>query len=290
MISQARRGAGGSKVGQVQVDTMRGRLGTIRGSGPPSAHRPAARVEAMAQQPAKKRRMEAPPPPAHCSVLRLARHAVTLPNDALLSPGAAHSTRVAVAVSGGGGGRSSECPPARCKLPPRSPAPTSSHLPTPQALSSPDATEYQAFLASGRRVYSVAVPRSGAFVGERGKEGVFIAEQGEPATAAELPALQLRAEAQHLTLTEGGDGTAVLAAVDCYGRAVVAQARRGEGAAGFQVVAAHQLQPPDVLRCGGGCAEFAAWVQGCCTWLADRIHLHQKGLPRPQLLPASLPC
>ncbi|PRW57554.1 hypothetical protein C2E21_3392 [Chlorella sorokiniana] len=167
----------------------------------------------MAEQPAKKRRMEAPPPPAHCSVLRLARHAVTLPDDALLSPGAAHSTRVAVA-----------------------------------ALPSADATEYQAFLASGRRVYSVAVPRSGAFVGGRGKEGVFIAEQGAPATAAELPALQLRAEVQHLALAEGGGGSAVLAAVDCYGRAVLAQARRGEGAAGLQVVAAHQLQPPDVLR------------------------------------------
>lgn len=57
---------------------------------------------AMAEKPAKKRRMEAPPPTAHCSVLRLARHAVTLPEGALLSPGAAHGTRVAVAVSGGG--------------------------------------------------------------------------------------------------------------------------------------------------------------------------------------------
>ena len=120
--------------------------------------------------------------------------------------------------------------------------------PAPQGLPSQDATEYQAFLASGRRVYSVAVPRAGAFVGERGKEGVYIAEQGAPATAAELPALQLRAEVQHLTLAEGGEGPAVLAAVDCYGRAVLAQAWRREGEAGLQVVAAHQLQPPDLLR------------------------------------------
>lgn len=205
----------------------------------------------MAEKPAKKRRMEAPPPPAHCSVLRLARHAVALPDDALMSPGAAHSTRVAVAVSGGGGGGSA------CGLPAHTPAlATWPTLPArltscaPQALPSAEATEYQAFLASGRRLYSVAVPRAGAFVGGRGKEGVFIAEQGAPATAAELPALQLRAEVQHLALAECGDGTAALAAVDCYGRAVVAQARRGEGAAGLQVVAAHQLQPPDVLRCG----------------------------------------
>ena len=104
----------------------------------------------------------------------------------------------------------------------------------------------------------MAVPRPGAFVGERGKEGVFIAEQGAPAAAAELPALQLRAEVQHLALADGGDGTAVLAAVDCYGRAVLAQARRGEGEPGLQVVAAHQLQPPDVLRCAAAGAAAAA--------------------------------
>lgn len=120
--------------------------------------------------------------------------------------------------------------------------------PVSQGLPSQDASKYQAFLASGRRVYSVAVPRSGAFVGERGKEGVYIAEQGAPATAAELPALQLRAEVQHLTLAEGGDSPAVLAAVDCYGRAVLAQAWRRECEAGLQIVAAHQLQPPDLLR------------------------------------------
>ena len=52
---------------------------------------------AMAQ-PTKKRRMEVPPP-AHAEILLLAKHQVALPQGVTLSPGAAHSCRVALAVS-----------------------------------------------------------------------------------------------------------------------------------------------------------------------------------------------
>lgn len=96
------------------------------------------------------------------------------------------------------------------------------------------------------------MPRgAGAFLGERGKEGVYIAEPGAPVVATALDAIQHRAEVQHLGLYEqpGSGGAAVLASVDCYGQAVVAQARRLEGQPGLQVTGVHQLQPTDVLRC-----------------------------------------
>lgn len=102
----------------------------------------------------------------------------------------------------------------------------------------------------------MTAPRPGAFVGERGKEGVYIAGAGAPATLAPLDPCEHRAEVQDVRLQEGGDGTAALASVDCYGRAVVAQLRRLEGQPGLQVVGAHALQPQDVLRCvgaGGAC-------------------------------------
>ena len=127
-----------------------------------------------------------------------------------------------------------------------------------QALPTPDATHYDAFFASGGRVYSVAVPRAAAFVGERGKEGVYIAEPGAGVQPAALEPVQLRAEVQHLALYEQGMGgtAAVLASVDCYGRAVLAQARRLEGQPGLHIMETHQLQPPDVLRCSPGGARL----------------------------------
>lgn len=117
-----------------------------------------------------------------------------------------------------------------------------------QALPSPDALAYDVFVASGQRVYSAAVPRAGAFAGERGKEGMYIAEAAGEVAAAPLDACQHRAEVQHLGLYEDGAGGTVLASADCYGRAVVAQLRRLEGQAGLQVVGVQQLQPPDLLR------------------------------------------
>ncbi|EFN57285.1 hypothetical protein CHLNCDRAFT_143873 [Chlorella variabilis] len=117
-----------------------------------------------------------------------------------------------------------------------------------EALPGPDAAQYEAFVASGRHVYSVAVPRGGAFAGERGKGGVYIAEAGAEVQAAPLGALQHQAEVQHLALHEQGDGQAVLASVDCYGRALLAQARRLEGQPGLHITGVHQLQPADVLR------------------------------------------
>lgn len=120
-----------------------------------------------------------------------------------------------------------------------------------QALPSPDAAAHNVFVASGRRVYSIAVPRGAAgFAGERGKEGVHVPATAEPVSAAVMPAIQHRAEIQHLALHEQpGSGQAVLASVDCYGRAVVAQARRLEGRPGLHVTGVHQLQPADLLRC-----------------------------------------
>lgn len=125
-------------------------------------------------------------------------------------------------------------------------------------------------------MYSVAVPRASAgagagsgaaFAGEQGKEGVFIAETVPGAVHAEqLEALQHRAEVQHLALHEDGSGTAVLASVDCYGRAVLAHMRRlqggssGEGGesggggsdpGGLHIAGVQQLQPTDLLRCAG---------------------------------------
>ncbi|PSC73203.1 hypothetical protein C2E20_3792 [Micractinium conductrix] len=171
------------------------------------------------------------PPPAHAAVLRLAQHEVALPPGATLSPGAAHGTRVALA-----------------------------------ALPSTGAAEYEAFVASGRRVYRVCAPRPhGAptsLAGERGKEGVHIAEAVPGALQAEaLDAVQHRAEVQHLALFEepccGAGSTAVLASVDCYGRAVLAHARRcggsgdgsiKDGGGRLQITGVHQLQPTDLLR------------------------------------------
>lgn len=55
----------------------------------------------MAGQPAKKRKMELPPP-AHAAVSRLTQHEVALPEGVVLSPGSVHGNRVALAVSAGG--------------------------------------------------------------------------------------------------------------------------------------------------------------------------------------------
>lgn len=138
-----------------------------------------------------------------------------------------------------------------------------------QALASTDASQYEAFMASGRRIYSLTAPRpagAGTFAGQQGKEGVFIAERAQGAVAAApLDALQQRAEIQSLALFEdgvsdgdvgGAGGTAVLASVDCYGRAMLAHMRRrgcGDGSdgtdgGGLQVTAMQQLQPTDLLR------------------------------------------
>lgn len=109
-------------------------------------------------------------------------------------------------------------------------------------------------------MYSVSVPRapgSAGFPGEQGKGGVYIAEAGAGLQAAALEAIQHRAEVQHLALYEqggggsggsSGDHSAVLASVDCYGRAVLAHARRAEGQPGLHITGVHQLQPLDVLR------------------------------------------
>lgn len=43
------------------------------------------------------------PPPAHAAVSRLAQQEVTFPDGVVLSPGAAHSNRVALAVRAGSG-------------------------------------------------------------------------------------------------------------------------------------------------------------------------------------------
>jgi hypothetical protein len=228
----------------------------------------------MAQPPApKKRRMEIATP-AHAAVTRLGRHEVSL--QRVLSPGAFHSTRVAVAVSTQGlaGGQPTAAAAhaaASAALQPAANPRCLCAISTPelQALLTSDAAQYEAFVASGRRVYSVSVPRApgAAFQGEQGKGGVYIAEAGEGIQAEALEAIQHRAEVQHLALYEqgggdsGGDATAVLASVDCYGRAVLAQARRLEGQPGLHITGAHQLQPPDVLRCVGGRGDSMG--QGC---------------------------
>lgn len=135
-------------------------------------------------------------------------------------------------------------------------------MPLVQALPSPQAAEYEAFVASGRHLYSVRLPRAAAFTGERGKEGVYIAEAGVAATAAPLDAAQHRAEVQHVSLHEqDGGGEAVLASVDCYGRALLARMRRQEGGQGLRVLGVHQLQPADLLRCGR-----CACCQRCELW------------------------
>lgn len=142
-------------------------------------------------------------------------------------------------------------------------------LPRLQSLPSADAARYEAFVASGRCIYSLTAPRpagASAFAGQQGKEGVFIAERAPGrVTAAPLEALQQRAEVQSLALfQEGAAGgsngdagaTAVLASVDCYGRAVLAHLRRlggGDGCdaadgSGLQITAVQQLQPTDLLR------------------------------------------
>lgn len=139
------------------------------------------------------------------------------------------------------------------------PAPTTS--PCLQALPSCEAPQYEAFIASGRRVYRLEVPRpagASAFSGGQGKEGVYIAETAPGAVAAApLDAVQHRAEIQHLGLFEDtASRTAVLASADCYGRAILAHAQRfgggegdaGAGGSGLQITAVHQLQPPDLLR------------------------------------------
>ena len=135
-----------------------------------------------------------------------------------------------------------------------------------QSLPSPDAARYDAFVVSGRRVYSVRAPRMAGGGGgfERGKGGVYIAGVGAGATAEELDCIQHRAEVQHVALQEqcgGGGGAAVRASVDCYGRAVLAHAplhphcHEGEGdggsdsdGGGLQFMGVEQLQPTDVLR------------------------------------------
>jgi hypothetical protein len=99
---------------------------------------------------------------------------------------------------------------------------------------------------------------------------VYIAEPGDAAVqAVPLEALQHQVEVQHLVLHEQGGGEAVLASVDCYGRAVLAQMRRHgdtddatEGQpSGLHITSVHQLQPADVLR----------WAQ-----LRQKLHVVQQ--------------
>ena len=115
-------------------------------------------------------------------------------------------------------------------------------------------------------MYSVRAPRMAGGVGggfERGKGGVYIAGVGAGAALEALDCIQHRAEVQHVALQEqcggGGPGAAVLASVDCYGRAVLAHARRhprddggdcgsdGDGGS-LHFTGVEQLQPTDVLR------------------------------------------
>lgn len=243
-------------------------------------------------QPRKKQRLETLPMPA-CELLRLSKHEVALPQGVVLSPGAHHGTRVALAVGAArpqrrrwqaAGGKRKAClhpcsdPACSVQLPllheptvalARRSRPIAARsicacpLCRTQALPAADAPAYEAFLASGRRVYSLRAPRAGAFSGERGKEGVHIAEAGPGVAAHALDPIHHRAEVQHLALHEqpgaGPGSPTVLASVDCYGRAVLAEVRRGGGEGGGQpggglhVTAVHQLQPTDVLRCGDRC-------------------------------------
>lgn len=68
-------------------------------------------------------------------------------------------------------------------------------------------------------------------------------------SAEPLPQLAHRAEVQELRLFEGGaGGAAVLASVDCYGRAVLAHCRRDAPEGPLQVAEVSSLQPQDPLR------------------------------------------
>jgi hypothetical protein len=90
----------------------------------------------------------------------------------------------------------------------------------------------------------------------QGKGGAFLPAPTEGATWAALPSAALRAEVQDLQLAESPSrgGGAVLAAVDCYGRATLAHLQRGggegegggEGGGRMRVAALEQLQPEDV--------------------------------------------
>eukprot|EP00887_Chlorella_sp_A99_P003556 scaffold7.g3556.t1 len=188
------------------------------------------------QPPRKKQRiMEVPP----LAFSRLASHAVDFGEGEVLSPGAHFSCRVAVAALPGEG-----------------------------------ATAYEVYAASRHRIFCLVPPRqpgAAAFAGERGKEGAYIPTPGAGLAAQALPQIPHRAEVQDLRLWEGGDGAAVLASVDCYGRAVLAHLRRGawgdgggggggqgvtgEGAGGgqggYELAELHQVQPTDLLREAG---------------------------------------
>ena len=77
----------------------------------------------------------------------------------------------------------------------------------------------------------------------------------QPASVEPLPQLSHRAEIQDLQLFEsassggGGEGEAVLASVDCYGRALLAHCRRPGPGEALQVAEVMALQPQDPLRC-----------------------------------------
>lgn len=146
------------------------------------------------------------------AVSRLTKHAFELPEA--LSPGSLFGCRVAIAALPEGG----------------------------EPL-------YEAFLASGRQVYSLAAPRgSQPFHGWRGKEGVCIPQPAAPGAAHALPQLAHRAEVQDLRLVDTGGGGAVLATADCYGRATLAHLRRAGGAGdALEPGEAQQCQPADLL-------------------------------------------
>ena len=149
-----------------------------------------------------------------------------------------------------------------------------------QNLTCDTATTYEVYAASGRFIYRLTPPRpatgpagrSGGCAGERGKGGEFIFAPGAGVTARLLEGVPQRAEIQDLRLWEAepgssGGGAAILASVDCYGRAVLAHLRRvdgggdsaggggedegegdGSGSSCYQPAALHLLQPTDLLR------------------------------------------
>lgn len=218
----------------------------------------------------KQRQMESTP----LALQHLAAHTVSFPE--VLSPGALHSCRIAAAVRSAVSQCSPRNKPIVCSTNSKPgahlPCPTHAHLPfcSVQApLDLQTAVSYELYAASGRRVYCLCAPRppSGtAFAGERGKEGVYIPAHGKPLAAGPLEGLPHRAEVQELRLAEdpATPGAAVLASVDCYGRAVLAHMRRGYGDGGggggveaenaeggdpaYQLAGLHQVQPPDLLR------------------------------------------
>jgi hypothetical protein len=175
---------------------------------------------------------DAPPPPPLApppGFAALSRHALA-GGPAALSPGAAHSNRL--------------------------------------ALLAPEGAPPLALFASGRRVF-VAAPGGGAAPAPaRGKAGVCLPAAGADAAASALLGVALRAEAQDLALAACGGADAageesLLAATDAYGRCALARVRRApRGSAAADYAAEHGGDADAPLLLVAGVAELAPGAAG----------------------------